>query len=857
MGEEPQPSHSFEALVTHIIDIDKFWVQPLYNNEDRKKLAVIESALGSSAKPISGTGKTPKSDDYVSVKLNERGWKRARLKQDIHHSLAYIQLIDYGSDEQVPESALYSLPYELGIEVLQEQSMMCAMAGVKALPNRSPHSVQYFREILVNRKVTVKAYSISPVTSDLWVDLVTPELHSVRQNILLHQLGTPTIIPSAPNTKDPGTIQPKLGERNAVIVSHISDLTDFYVQYRATEKNIGSMMTAIKSMYSANVPSPAQMINIGMLCCVQLGSDWFRAEIKQVLSNGYILVILKDFGNVQLVTAKAIYPLEGSLITTPFWAVRCGLNNIAPTTPTAIGNFPRQLTQWFHKYATDSNAYHMAHFIRHADERFYIELQDEQGGGETKPTTTELLITNKCAKRVTDNFPAYGGMQAQLNQMGSDMMSSLNQNNPQQYASVANSGGLNGSSGLNGHSAAHGGGMTSHAPGMTSHATGMTSQATAAGYGASNYPSSMASLAAANPSFMTSAASYMSAIQSGQQPGYPAQAQQQPQQPQQGGVSSYPAQQPVGHYPVAAQQPQQAVARAPRSRGESKIPSDAFEGQYPAPQLTRMEEVTVEITTDPRNFVCLLKKYFDQVDGANSKLMEAYNSGKDYSIPSAKVRRGMACVAPYEDVGVEQFYRAKIINIDRNDAEVLFIDYGNINLVPLAGLKYLPQACAVVPESYIRCEFDNVSPTEGETWSEGSLRAFEDYLAMGDFVAVFKGKNKTGDRYKVELYSVEPGSTNFLENPVSAELERRGVLKRGAEQAVSSASNRGRRAHSSREPEVSRQSSKEIEQKGRRDESERGTRSRGRDLTERGSSPSSSSANSELVRAGFKPPTIS
>ena len=62
---------------------------------------------------------------------------------------------------------------------------------------------------------------------------------------------------------------------------------------------------------------------------------------------GYALVMLKDFGNVQLVTAKAIYPLEGSLLTTPFFAVRCGLNNIAPTTPTALGNFPRQLTQWY------------------------------------------------------------------------------------------------------------------------------------------------------------------------------------------------------------------------------------------------------------------------------------------------------------------------------------------------------------------------------------------------------------------------------------------------------------------------------------------------------------------------------
>ena len=41
-----------------------------------------------------------------------------------------------------------------------------------------------------------------------------------------------------------------------------------------------------EEQYSVNVHSPAAIINIGMLCCVQLGSDWFRAEIKQVLSNG-------------------------------------------------------------------------------------------------------------------------------------------------------------------------------------------------------------------------------------------------------------------------------------------------------------------------------------------------------------------------------------------------------------------------------------------------------------------------------------------------------------------------------------------------------------------------------------------
>ncbi len=61
----------------------------------------------------------------------------------------------------------------------------------------------------------------------------------------------------------------------------------------------------------------------------------------------YILLVLKDFGNMQLVTAKQIYPLEGSLITTGFWAVSCELINMAPATPTTIGSFPRHLIQWF------------------------------------------------------------------------------------------------------------------------------------------------------------------------------------------------------------------------------------------------------------------------------------------------------------------------------------------------------------------------------------------------------------------------------------------------------------------------------------------------------------------------------
>ena len=116
------------------------------------------------------------------------------------------------------------------------------------------------------------------------------------------------------------------------------------------------MMGRLKSVFGNQSQSHATQINIGMLCCVHLGVEWFRAEIVQVsfkpvlftvrllslhklyflkgfslmwsveaihhleqqfflqvLLNGLILVQLVDFGNYQHVTMTQIYPLEGKV----------------------------------------------------------------------------------------------------------------------------------------------------------------------------------------------------------------------------------------------------------------------------------------------------------------------------------------------------------------------------------------------------------------------------------------------------------------------------------------------------------------------------------------------------------------
>ena len=65
-------------------------------------------------------------------------------------------------------------------------------------------------------------------------------------------------------------------------------------------------------------------------------------------------------------------------------------------------------------------------------------------------------------------------------------------------------------------------------------------------------------------------------------------------------------------------------------------------------------------------------------------------------------------------------------------------------------------------------------------------------------MALIKGPNQTRDGVRVELYAIQAGQDFSLDSPVSAELERRGVLRRGSEQHVTSSAGRGRRAHTSR-----------------------------------------------------------
>ena len=77
------------------------------------------------------------------------------------------------------------------------------------------------------------------------------------------------------------------------------------------------------------------------------------------------------------------------------------------------------------------------------------------------------------------------------------------------------------------------------------------------------------------------------------------------------------------------------------------------------------------------------------------------------------IRVGLLCCAQYTD---DSWYRARIINCienaDTQTAEVVYVDFGNKDLVPKKRLRKLHKKYTDVPMMSVKCSLDGVEPNK-------------------------------------------------------------------------------------------------------------------------------------------------
>ncbi|CAJ1079084.1 RING finger protein 17 isoform X4 [Xyrichtys novacula] len=107
-----------------------------------------------------------------------------------------------------------------------------------------------------------------------------------------------------------------------------------------------------------------------------------------------------------------------------------------------------------------------------------------------------------------------------------------------------------------------------------------------------------------------------------------------------------------------------------------------------------------------------------------AKLQECYNATsaaeEDLKVYCPVIEQ--AYVALFED---KQWYRAQVIgHLGERKVEVRYVDFGNKKILPVCDLRKIKDEFFALPALAIPCYLPDVTPVDGETWSEACISRF-------------------------------------------------------------------------------------------------------------------------------------
>ena len=161
------------------------------------------------------------------------------------------------------------------------------------------------------------------------------------------------------------------------------------------------------------------------------------------------------------------------------------------------------------------------------------------------------------------------------------------------------------------------------------------------------------------------------------------------------------------------------------------------------------EAVILTNAESPSDFYCQLLKHSSDLDKLMDDLSKYYDGISDVDDTITLPQAGMLCCGCYtEDDG---WYRALILasDIASRQVEVLYVDYGNIEQLPIARIKELKPQFASLPQQAIPCCLYGVSPSAA-SWTDKAIEEFQNAIVDKELVIKVVSHNES-QRYSVSL----------------------------------------------------------------------------------------------------------
>ena len=122
-------------------------------------------------------------------------------------------------------------------------------------------------------------------------------------------------------------------------------------------------------------------------------------------------------------------------------------------------------------------------------------------------------------------------------------------------------------------------------------------------------------------------------------------------------------------------------------------------------------EVYLVSCTSPHSFVCQLAND-DVLETLTAQLAQEYLSDNECHALSTTPEKGDAVCCQFSED--EQWYRARVLSVEGGKCEVLFVDFGNTEVVPVTKLRTLIKSLCSHPPLSFECFLSGIESSEGD-----------------------------------------------------------------------------------------------------------------------------------------------
>lgn len=317
------------VLVTAVESPTMIWGQLIRNAEAVDELMDQLYRIYSTTLPE--MIKIGKGDVVAAQYTLDDGWYRAIVRDvnDTENS-ANVFYLDYGNSETIVTERLRELKPEF--LKLPAQAVSLSLHGVDVNKQWSSKEVAQLESLILNKVLEMSVIEKANSDGIHVVKLIDKmaEGTDITQSLKLMEVHSKNAHPT-PNLPSYKHLHIKAGTKIPVQITYGNSPVDFYCQQVEQGDAFDQLLSDINDYCESGTAMLVTVPTVGAAVLAQYDMDmvWYRGKITEVLAET-CQVLFVDYGNVEVISNQKIYSMLAHFMELPAQAIHCSLEVVSP-----------------------------------------------------------------------------------------------------------------------------------------------------------------------------------------------------------------------------------------------------------------------------------------------------------------------------------------------------------------------------------------------------------------------------------------------------------------------------------------------------------------------------------------------